>query len=643
MRSFEDYQDIASCMIKDDDGLAKLYGQIDRMVHLEWALPDALSRMEHIRAYTSDDPYKAVQAGTRALSSITPRLMIDPITVYKAADQKRPNVNSARLREKANDWERVLIWQWELLKRRSGSLLADIVASAIRYDAVRAQVIYLPYQIKSIEESGGNANRYKAARRYGDFAVQLYHPGMVHVRRSVYMTEEVLVATPMAPRAIVDMYGDKAASLAQLLDTDEEPENCFLFDMQSLEHRCVWAVKSAEGQVLDAGSLEAKEVFEIIPPEDNKYPFISWVCADGGTMLDSSPEHQHHPMLYPIVKSGAWENDNIAGTIMLSETIAEAAQPGLIISGVGADEVEVDYSVPPNILRLKPAQTAVVQQKNGLDPAKRELVDRLKAEMNEATVARVLVSAETGPGEAYSAFDLRAKIATRSLFPFRNLAQIAVGGVFETMLLWAHYTGNNIDGYDQRKNKRGKYYCIESDDIDPNCLYIAAELQEDVPTDRQQKINGASILKREGLYPDSKILEELGDTDPEGTMDELYREQILKALMQGKLQFLTMQASGEIQQLIQQAAQEMAQQQAQSQTEAPQFGEGTPQGLEGLPPEVAGMLGGQAQDITGGMGMPGVGGAGMAPPMGGQPPAMMNPAGNVREQQTGLTRTGEEV
>ena len=641
MKTFEEVLDIAAGMIETDEELCKLYDKIDRIFNCEWSLPPGLDKIEHMRKYTSDDPYKAVEAGTRSLSSVTPRPMIDPITVYKAVSGK-PNIKANKMREKANEWERVLMWQWKLAENRNVSLLSDLVRSAMLYDSIRAQVIYLPDQMASVAAAGGNTNRYEAALRHGDFALKVYHPSAVHVRRSVYGVEAVLVATQMSAQEIVDTYGELAADIKALLGTPEEPENMFLFDMTDMELRCVWAVRATEDEELTkerVGSKDGKDgedIFKIVSPEERKNrPFIPWVALDGGTSLFSKPENQHHPMLYSIAKTGSWETTNVIGTIMSSDPIAKASQPTIGVTGPNPDDVDIDYTDPANIIRMRTGTTAQKFPKDGLDPAQRELWQQFKGELAESSNAKVLMNAEMSAGQAYSAFDLQVKIATRSLFPFRSLGGRAVGAILETMLLWAHYTGHDIEGYGTKKSEKVKYYCIKEDDIDPNCLYVSAELQEDVPTDRQQRINGASMMKRDGLYPDSKILEELGDTDPEGTLEEMDRQTIRQTYMAARNQLMMADVSGQIQQMAQELAQQMYEQMMkQQEQQAAAQPEGDP---------MAEALGDPGQDLQGGMGMPGVEGEGFAPGMGGQPPAMANPAGNVREQQTGMSAAGEEL
>ena len=183
------------------------------------------------------------------------------------------------------------------------------------------------------------------------------------------------------------------------------------------------------------------------------------------------------------------------------------------------------------------------------------------------------------------------------------------------MLLWCHYSGVPIKGYHE-----DKLYQIEPEDVDPESLYLSVTLEADVAIDQQQRTNTAVMQARELKRPMVDILAEMGETDPEGALERWAREQIMMAELQGVLQGIQMQASGELQQMAQQMAQQILQQmqeQAQAQGEA--------QGQAGSPAGLA----------------PGLG-QGFDPSQGGAPFSEAMP-GATREMQSGMTRTGEAL
>jgi hypothetical protein len=121
-----------------------------------------------------------------------------------------------------------------------------------------------------------------------------------------------------------------------------------------------------------------------------------------------------------------------------------------------------------------------------------------------------------------------------------------------------------------------------------------------------------------------RIIEYLGDTDPQGAMRMYYKEQMKDAYMAGKLQKVQAAGSGELEQLMQIAEQFMQMQEQMAKAAPAEGGPGR------TPPGPANQ------------GIPGVGGAGFDPNQGGLPPATVAP-GATREGQTGLTQGGAPI
>jgi hypothetical protein len=169
-----------------------------------------------------------------------------------------------------------------------------------------------------------------------------------------------------------------------------------------------------------------------------------------------------------------------------------------------------------------------------------------------------------------------------------------------------HYTGEEIIGYEDEQ------WTIDSEDIDPESIYLSVELNVDVPVDRVQRITAAATLAQNADYPMERIIEFLGDTDPQGAMKLYYKEQIRKAYLQGVLQKVTAEGTGELGQMQQMLEQLMGQMEQMAQQQSP----------NGRTPPIPGE------------GLEGVEGQGMNPAAGGLPPATVAP-GVTRETQTG--------
>jgi hypothetical protein len=230
------------------------------------------------------------------------------------------------------------------------------------------------------------------------------------------------------------------------------------------------------------------------------------------------------------------------------------------------------------------------------------------------------------PGESFSGYNLRVQQAVGSLMRYQKTAERFHSAVCRQMLMWCAHSGKPIDGYGD--------YKIEPEDIDTDKIYVSVKLTPDVPLDRMQKINSAVMMSRELKYPATKILEELGETDPQGAIDEWAKEQFYMSEVAGRAKMIQaeydlqiQQAQMQMQMQAQQATMQMqSEQDMQMQAMQAQMGQSGQQPMPGGP-----------------MGMEGVEGMGMNPAMGGMPPAQAGPALNVREQQTGRSMGGEMV
>jgi hypothetical protein len=245
------FQNLAQEMIAADAERDRMLRAMDDMWQNRWALPPGVSGLKWIHKVVSSDPHDAVRAGARVLSSVAPRLTVTPLSGESTAN-----------RERAERIERALAWQFgNASRRRQASVLRDVVLSALLYDEVVAQVVYLPEQIKAIREFKGESSRLEAAKRFGPFAVIVRNPQQVHVRYSDWMPEAVLMKKVMSVQQAVDFWGEKASGLLVAGKPSKrskrafgrkpaELTHCTVYDYMDLETRAVWAVAQTSGDAI---------------------------------------------------------------------------------------------------------------------------------------------------------------------------------------------------------------------------------------------------------------------------------------------------------------------------------------------------------------------------------------------------------
>lgn len=609
-----------ACRLMERDAQLRIkQAALDRIANLEYNLPEPMQELEWMRKVVSTAPYDAIEAAARALSNLDEIIKIEPVTALGALPAgTKPH--SAAARAKANEWETVLKWQLGRAGRRSPSFRSDVVSSATKYHEIIGQVIYLPVQGAAKQALKRSSKRYENAMRFGDFVINLKNPQNVHAVFSPYQLEAVLCVEVYDGWELKEHWGVKADGLK-----DDEKYVCL--DYHSLEERVVLAFPGELESDLEHFDPEGKDGEKLVTlvHEPNKHPYLPWVCKVGGTGLEKRPEMQRRPLLNAVYAAELWVTDAIMRSIAVSKELATIAEPRHLVEGPDPASVQIDYGEPGNRVDVLPGHKYTPLPPSQLDPKQFQIADRLEQAIATATVARVLVTAEAQPGESYSGYNLRIKNAIGSLVPFKSLAEAWFEEVLRTMLYHVHYHKGTLKGYAVDRKTRGAAPSIEWREIDPNCLYLSVELTPDLPIDRLQQINAAVLMAQNLQVSPIYTLEYLGIPDPEGAMREWAFWRFQMAEVEGMVQRVQAEASGQYQADVAAAAQAMLQQQMEQQaTQEQQQAQLAPPGLEQM-----------------GGGQPGTG-IGFAPPMGGMPFAGADPNGNVREQATGMDRMGNE-
>lgn len=585
MSLHDDIKELARSMVEKDIERDKAFSDYQNMYHSLWRLPAELEKLGYIHKGIATDPHDAIEAGKRVLSSIMPKPKITP--VLPTPEQKA----------KASEDERNLRWQLETADRRKGrSTVADVVLSALLYDAVALNVIDLDYQIAQAKALNARTKRMEAARRKSRFVVNVFNPTDVHVNRSSYGIENVLLCQRRKAREVMDEWGDIAKKMQPLADAGALVE---YWDFWDYDARSVWV-----------SSLEMEGAIDILKASPHECDFLPWAAVVGGSSLEDKEQHKYHPLLYSIRNSGAWETMNILMTIMATDAIIKMFKPEIAETGANIETSEQDFTDPTGILKVKPGNAVQQLTQQPVDPAKLQVYDKYAAQVQQSTVSQVLMGGGIPPGMAYATLNLTTQTALGALKPAKELSEKALAEGFILMLDWTRKTGKPLEAYGTNPRKDlGQRYVINPDEIDEQHLYLTVELSQDVPTDRMQRANVAGQMIQWG-YPVEMALEDLGVEDPEQAINAWYYERLKRHVFEMNTQAEMMQMQGEVQSGIQAQAEQQAEAQA---------------------------LAMQAQNNTG---IPG--GQPFNPAMGGLPPAMANPD-ITREMMTGEDEMGLEA
>ena len=473
MQNLGYFQSLAEKMIAADAQRDHMLRAMDDMWHNRWALPPNVAGLKWIHKVVSSDPHDAIRAGARVLSSVAPRLTVQPLG---AGEDKRAQ---------AEQIERALAWNFRnASRRRQASVLRDVVLSALLYDEVVAQVIYLPKQLEAQKQFQVERLRVYAAGRFGPFAIIVRNPQQVHVSYSDWMPEAVLMKKVVTVQEALDFWGKKATLLEKQSGrlprrgkasarNDGAMAYCTIYDYMDLEQRAVWAVPQIDSSSLAApvGSAEAGAV-EILR-EEHGLGFLPWAAKVGGTTLAEGGQ-QRIPLLYSIFTSGQWDTQNIVETLLASEVIAYAAAPRLKVEGP-SDAVEVDYGEPGRPAYVPPGHTLSSMAPPGMDQGLAAIAQRVAERIGKSTVPRVLQTGEFPPGTAFATLNLATQSGIKALAPYKELAEEALAEVFTLMLNWLQHSGQPLEAVDGRRG-HGQRLSI-------NAAHLAGLQADDTPCD----------------------------------------------------------------------------------------------------------------------------------------------------------------
>jgi len=560
-------------MIKDDEERNLKNNEYDDMDHVSWEPSEKLKKLWWFRAVPSSDPHDAISSGVRVLSALEEDVTLQPLAA------------NTDTKTKANQNEKVLKWMMaEANRRRQGTVQRSVVRSALKYDEVVAQVVDLDYQIKNKEALGASTKRERAARRYGRFLVNTYHPNNVHVQHSNMMPESVLLVQERKAKDVMHEYGKVASGLKKAAENDE---TVVLYDYMDYDDHVVWTQDKQGG-----GENE-------IIREAHDLPFLPWVARVGGDIMESKQQHRRRPLLYSVANSKSWETQCIVKSLLVSEVIAYAGSPRYKEEGpmnIEARTTEVDAGDVGLKVDVTPSNTLTPIPPPSLDPNLQFVNDMISGDISKSTVSNILQGGDVPAGTAFATLNLATQTAVGALKPAKELAEHALADIYTLFMLWAEFTGEDIVGYAKDKANIGTEYVIAANEIAPESIYISVELKPDVPLDRMQRANTAMLMVQSGIYSKERAMEDMGITDPDTVMKEVLFDQFLQAQIANIIQMQAQQSQMALQQ--QQQAQQQALAGLQNQMAGAPGGQGFNPAMEGSPPQMA-VPGATREGVTG--------------------------------------------
>lgn len=603
--------------------------ETDKMINLEWEMPQALQDLGWAFKQVTTIFRQVVAAAIRILADVNPEVKMVPYG------------NSQSDMDTADRIERAVRWMLDAAsRRRPTTVTQDVVESAVRYSEVTQQVIFLPEQIKRVEKAGMEKRRYEAIYRRGPFVVITHNPKNVFARYSDFGVEEVALITEIDPHEVVDLYGDKASEVKQWImdeNTSHDEMVGTLVDYTSFDHRYVGFIPGTEWVDADSYQLnEAATPIDIIN-DTWKWPFLPWVARYGGSNLEERSDRKRRTMLSDAILSDSYETLNRTKTLRFSEMLRYAGSPKGAFQSDARTSPRIDNSTGQPYLHIYEDESVISLNPPAPDPSMTTLHNELRADVQKSTLSEVLFGGDIPGGVAFATINLVTHSAMAVLKPIRQVAEDAMADLVELMLLWIHYSQEDVVGYGMTDDDRGQQYTIKSSDIEPKMLYVDVKLHADLPTDRQQRVMTALNAISGDLMDRRTAREDVGLEDAKMIEDRIVSEKIKDTLLGVELENLRAAKSQEfMDQMMQRAMMALQQQMGQQQPPAgrppadPLAGAGGMFGPSGAMPPSTPPTGMEGLEVP------------PEPNLEGTIPAEMNPSA-TRELQTGRSNTGEEI
>ena len=283
-----------------------------------------------------------------------------------------------------------------------------------------------------------------------------------------------------------------------------------------------------------------------------------------GSLLHDDPEYQFQPLLYGVWKGELWDRHNLELTAIYSNLFAVASNAMFVHERSDPDsKIEVDFDNVGGIVHLNPGDKFSPLQRDVLNKDMLYGMEVIERMIEESTLYKQVFGQSPNTRMAYSAISLLSQSGQLPLIATQRAGGWGIGTGFEKMFTMLR----------DKKKKRTAVYESDILDIDPqdfkDDLIIDVKLDADLPQDKLQQANIASMLKQYGLASDSWIRENVLNVGQSKDMtkeviEETYVAKMMEEHLTGAMrQEITKEVQEQMMQQMMQAQQQQQMQQEQ--------------------------------------------------------------------------------
>lgn len=466
-----------------------MFTEIEAMFHMEWStkLNDP-----SLKKTINPDPKNAVKNAVRLLTSTEP--------VWKVTlTEENPD------KKQANQLEHAAKMMWKQAAQMRGKAVhRDMVFSATLYDEVHVAISSLTEWAKALD--GRKKERMELAAQKTPFSLEVWNP---HEGYPMFDQVGVTGYYRVVEQSAAEAIATHGAVVQGILDKNkkkvsDQVEVALWYDLESY---ILW---------ID-GTCVVSEKMDL--------PFlpIDVTIVEGSSLFEGGVESRE-PLLKTVWQSKHWENTNLTNTLWYTNIAKYGLVPThefkqTMANGV-ADEDPPSLDASRGIVETGYGwEYRPINRQNLVNPDVLQGMQLSEQKMEESTMYRTAAGQSLGKNASFSMTSLLSQSGRLPLTQIKVQVGEAIGKIVDICLRW--YKDMKVDCPGLK---------LKPSDV-PEGFEITVDLEINLPQDKLQNANTATMLKDKGLASERYVQEEfLQITDSAAMKQEIWTEQAAQVL-----------------------------------------------------------------------------------------------------------------
>lgn len=481
-------RDRAQEMIDNDSGRIALCDTMRDMFLMEW---DGQPAADWVKRVVSPDAYDAAVGITRLIMAAEPAITVaSPESTVEelARDDETERALRAILRRSE--------------EARETSAIIDAALSAVLFGEVVFRVSS-GRDLATLARENKNTALAEAAERV-PYMLECLNPAGVYTQADALGTRRAVIVETTTAGTVRELWGKRAENV-----TDDDTAEVELYDYWDRTHRAVWVKNGAD-----------------ILSEPHGLPFVPiirrvvqgtglWTWTQGETVF---------PLLYGLHKSGFWDAQNIAYTMIYSLAYAMGSVPFIALEKESPNQPdpEIDWTRPGINMTLYKGQKLHRMPLDTIPAEMLQVLQVVEAKVPELLMPKVVFGQAPGASMSFSAINLLSQGGRLPLVPVQRGLGDALAAALVVVLRWAILEADAVEVY-----SRGVLTRLDPEALDPARLWVEVDITPDIPMDRVQLGTLVTQLEARGIISKKTAREWLHILDSTAEDEQILIEQFI--------------------------------------------------------------------------------------------------------------------